>query len=137
MLVSWALLVGCEKGKDGRHVRAGACGELVDGAHDTLVDLGATFAIWVRVFGDWNGVDGKARAPWGHVGDLVHDVDAKMVGGLLCKSGLGKVHGHVAVLFGKPCERCAMEKLTSPMKSTLISFSNSCLNNFSCSGLVE
>ena len=47
MLVRRALLVRDKKGKDRRHVRAGAGCEPVDGAHDTLLDLSATCEIRV------------------------------------------------------------------------------------------
>ena len=109
VLVVWCHIVGGKEGESGRNVRACSSGKPIDGADNALVDLRATFQIWIFGIRMRNGVYGVTRSVGRHVGDKVHPVDAKPVGCEFSESRLREMDREVAVVVVLPRERSAQE----------------------------
>ena len=98
VLFAWLRTVRCQKGKDRCNIRTAACGHPVDGAVDALVNFGAALEIRI-VCSSWRKrIDWEARLVGCHVGDAVHLIDAKTIGGELSERSLTQVDGDVTIV---------------------------------------
>ena len=80
-----SLLVGHKVCETWGYIWLGAHGESVDGADNLLVHGLSTCEVWVICWWRRDGVNGHTGEVGSHVGNWVHCVDVKVVGGIINK----------------------------------------------------
>ena len=81
-----------------------------------MVDFCAALEVQVICFRWRQGIDWKAEAVGGHVGNAVHLVNAESVGGKFGESRLAKVDRDMTITMALPGEGSAQEIVSIPHK---------------------